>query len=324
MSTSSEKFLPVSQPDLSGREGDYLLEAFRSGWISSIGSYINKFERAAADAFECEHAVCVSNGTVALHLALRALDITPGDEVVVPALTFVATAAVVIHAGATPVFVDCDPEIGTLCPEAFARAVGPRTKAVIPVHLYGHPVDMDPVLDIAKSAKIAVIEDAAEAHGARYKRRFVGSMGTVGAFSFYANKIVTTGEGGLLTTSDARLAERLRLLRDHAMDPNRKYWHTEPGFNYRMTNLQAAIGCAQFERLNELISKRQDIAEQYRSRLSHLHGMRVNPSKPWAQPVISLNRVLRVKHAIPSSGRCTPDKSTPGRSSTLFRTFHLT
>jgi len=278
-------FLPVAEPDLGPLEEQYLLEAFRSGWISSIGAYIKRFEDAFARFCGVEHGVAVANGTVAIHLALRAANIGPGSEVIIPALTFVATAAAVRHAGAEPVFVDSESEIGTMDPRAVQLAITPRTKAIIPVHLYGHPADMDPILEIARARDLLVIEDAAEAHGAKYKAQVVGSIGHMATFSFYGNKILTTGEGGMVLTNDAKLADRLRFLKDNAMDPKRRYWHPEVGYNYRMTNLQAALGCAQLERFNELCARRQRVLDLYSAAFAARPDIRFNPSRDWATPV---------------------------------------
>ena len=276
--------VPVAEPDLGPLEEQYVLDALRSGWVSSIGGYIERFEREFAALCGVRHGVAVSNGTVAIHLALLAADVGPGDEVIVPGLTFVATAAAVKHAGATPVFVDSDPDIGTLDARAVERAVGPRTKAIIPVHLYGHPADMDPILEIGRQRRLTIIEDGAEAHGARYRGRVVGSMGQMGTYSFYGNKILTTGEGGAVVTDDPGLAGRLRFLKDHAMSVDRRYWHSEVGYNYRLTNLQAALGCAQIERYQELTAKRHALVGRYRAALGAL-GVEINPSKAWAEPV---------------------------------------
>ena len=280
-----KSFLPVAEPDLGPLEERYLLDAFRSGWISSAGAYVNRFEKAFAEFCGVRHAVSVCNGTVAIHLALKALGIGPGDEVIVPSLTFVATASTVVHAGAEPVFVDSQEDIGTLDPAGVARAIGPRTKAIIPVHLYGHPADMDPILDIARRNGIAVIEDAAQAHGASYKGRRVGSLGNLGTFSFYGNKILTTGEGGMVVTDDDATAARLRILKNHGMDPSRRYWHAHVGFNYRMTNLQAAIGLAQTERFDELCSSRQRVLDLYRECFASRPGIQLNIARDWAVPV---------------------------------------
>jgi perosamine synthetase len=284
MKKDVDAFLPVAEPDLGPLEEKYVLDALRSGWVSSIGAYIQKFEAEFAAFCGVKHAIAVSNGTVAIHLALVAAGVGPGDEVIVPALTFVATAAAVRHAGAEPVFVDSEPEIGTMDPRAVEKAMSPKTKAILPVHLYGHPADMDPILQMAKAKNLIVIEDAAEAHGAKYKGRVVGSMGQMGTYSFYGNKILTTGEGGAVVTNDDAMAARLRFLKDHAMHPKRRYWHPEVGFNYRMTNLQAAMGCAQLERFQELCAKRQRVVDIYRTTFKE-SGVRINPFKPWAEPV---------------------------------------
>ena len=283
MTSSDQPFLPLAEPDLGPLEEQYLLDALRSGWISSIGAYVKRFEDSFASLCGVDHAVAVSNGTVALHLALGAAGVGPGDEVIIPALTFAATAAAVRHAGAEPVFVDSEPAIGTMDPAAVAKAVSPRTKAVIPVHLYGHPADMGPIMEVARTRGLVVIEDAAEAHGARCRGRVVGGIGHMAAFSFYGNKILTTGEGGIVTTGDAGLARRLHFLKDHAMDPERRYWHPEVGFNYRITNLQAAVGCAQVERYPELIARRQQVVEHYRAAFAGT-GVEINPRRSWAEP----------------------------------------
>jgi len=282
--TQQAHFYPVAEPDLSSLEREYLMDAFDSGWISSLGEYITRFETSFAAFCSTQHGVTVSNGTVALQLALLAADVGPGDVVIVPPLTFVATASAVRHVGAIPVFVDCEPDIGTLDPRKLEAAVSPRTRAIIPVHLYGHPADMDPIMECARKHDLIVIEDAAEAHGARYKGRPVGGLGHMATFSFYGNKIITTGEGGIIVTNDGRYASRIRFLKDHAMDPERRYWHPAVGFNFRMTNLQAAVGCAQLERFAALTAKRQAIQDLYRARLS-ASGIQVNPFRDWASPV---------------------------------------
>ncbi|MHB8405664.1 MAG: DegT/DnrJ/EryC1/StrS family aminotransferase [Gammaproteobacteria bacterium] len=278
-------FLPVAEPDIGLLEEQYLLEAFRSGWISSLGDYIERFETGFAEFCGTSCATAVCNGTAALHLALLAGGIKAGDEVIVPALTFAATAAAVRHCGATPVFVESEPDIGTLDPKSVESAISPKTKAIIAVHLYGHPADMDNILQIARKHSLLVIEDAAEAHGAKYRGRPIGSLGQIGIFSFYGNKIVTTGEGGMVVTNQPEFHERVRFYKDHAMDPKRRYWHPEVGFNYRMTNLQAAIGCAQLKRFDELLSWRKQIIAYYRDEFRDIEEITFNPSKDWADPV---------------------------------------
>lgn len=278
-------FIPIAEPDIGEAEEKYLLDAYRSGWISSLGNYLERFETSFSSYCGAQHGVAVSNGTVALQLALLAAGVGVGDEVIVPSLTFVATAAAVLHTGAKPVFVDCEPEIGTMDPAAFECAITPKTKAVIPVHLYGHPADMDEIMSVAARHNLVVIEDAAEAHGARYKGKLVGSIGHMATFSFYGNKILTTGEGGMVLTSDDRYATKIRFLKDHAMDPSRKYWHPEVGYNFRMTNLQAAIGCAQLERVDDLLEKRRFVVDCYKKELTETPSVLVNPRRGWAEPV---------------------------------------
>jgi perosamine synthetase len=265
--------IPVAAPLIGARDVEYVADAVRSGWVSSIGPYLDHFERDFAAFCGTRHGVAVCNGTASLHLALAALGIGPGDEVIVPDLTFAATAHAVILAGATPVFADVDPETWCIDPCALDRAIGPRTRAVIPVHLYGHPADMDAILALTATRGIVVIEDAAEAHGARVGSTRVGAIGTVGSFSFYGNKIITTGEGGMLTTDDAALAARLRFLRDHGMTKARRYFHTELAFNYAMSNMQAALGVAQLEKVDQLLAKKRDVFGWYARRLRGRVGL---------------------------------------------------
>ncbi len=284
--------IPVFAPWLSDNVRRYVLDCVDTGWISSLGEYVPRFERDFARFCEAGHAVATSNGTTALHLALVTLGIGPGDEVLVPDLTFVATANVVRYTGATPVLVDVHPVTWGLDPAAAARKVTPRTRAIIPVHVYGHPVDLDPLLELGRRHGLKVVEDAAEAHGARYKGRRVGALGEIGAFSFYGNKIITTGEGGMVVTSDGALAERARFLRDHAMDPRRRYYHPEVGFNYRMTNIQAAIGCAQLEQAESILQRRKVIAAAYEAGLADIAGLVRPPAEAWAENVYWMYSVL--------------------------------
>ena len=284
--------IPVFAPWLSENVRRYVLDCVDTGWISSLGEYVPRFERDFARFCEAPHAVATSNGTTALHLALATLGIGPGDEVLVPDLTFVATANVVRYTGATPVLVDADPTTWALDAADAARKVTPRTRAMIPVHVYGHPADLDPLLVLARRHGFRVVEDAAEAHGARYKGRRVGALGDLGAFSFYGNKIITTGEGGMVVTRDPALAERARFLRDHAMDPQRRYYHPEIGFNYRMTNIQAAIGCAQLEQADSILQRRKTIAAAYEAGLAGIPGLVHPPAEPWAENVYWMYSVL--------------------------------
>jgi perosamine synthetase len=284
--------IPVFAPWLPASARSYVLDCVDSGWVSSLGKYVARFEEELAAFCEARHAVATSNGTVALHLALVVLGIGPGDEVLVPDLTFIATANAVRYTGATPVLVDVDRATWGIDPADARRKLTPRTRAIIPVHLYGRPVDLDSVLELGRRHGIAVVEDAAEAHGARYRGRRVGALGALGAFSFYGNKVFTTGEGGAVVTNDPALAERAAFLRDHAMDPRRRYFHTEVGFNYRMTNIQAALGCSQLEHAEEILDRRQAIARAYDEGLAGIRGLGFAAAAPWAESVCWMYSVL--------------------------------
>ena len=275
--------IPVSQPTISQRETAYVMDALRSGWVSSLGHYVNEFEDRFARYCGVKYAVSVANGTVGLHLALKVLRIGAGDEVVIPDLTFVATANAVATAGATPVMVDVRRDTYCIAPDRIAAAITPRTRAIVPVHLYGHPADMTSIMALARTHSLHVIEDAAEAHGAAIDGKVTGSFGDMGVFSFYGNKIITSGEGGMITTNDADIFQRARHLRDHAMSASLRYWHTEVGYNYRMTNLQAALGLGQLEQIGEFIAQRDGLLSQYRAKLEP-QGIACNP-RVGAQPV---------------------------------------
>lgn len=272
-SARPEGFIPVYEPWLGELEEQMLLETVRSTWISSNGKFIRQFEEEFAAYCGSAYGVSTSNGTTALHLAVHALGIGPGDEVIVPALTFVASANTVQYTGARPVFADVDAESWTISPDQVAALITPRTKAIMPVHLYGQMADMPALMEIAHVHKLWVIEDAAEAHGASMDGQRAGSWGTIGAFSFFANKIITTGEGGMVLTNDTQLAARCRQLRDHGMPPERRYWHDEVGFNYRITNMQAAVGVAQMTRIDEVIRRKRAIAGQYTRELADVPGI---------------------------------------------------
>jgi len=284
--------IPVANPSLDGNELSYLVDCLESGWISSQGTYLRKFEAAFADFLGVEHALAVCNGTVALHLALVTLGIGPGDEVIVPDLTFAASASAVIHAGATPVLVDVEKTSWTLDIDKAASAIGPRTKAIMPVHLYGQPADMDGVRALADRHGLLVVEDAAEALGSTWKGRKIGSFGDASIFSFFANKIVTTGEGGMAVFADPAKAERAKRLRDHGMSPAKRYWHEEVGFNYRMTNMQAAIGLAQMERIERFIAGKLRLADRYGKGLAGVPGIVLPTARPdvlntyWAYSIL--------------------------------------
>jgi perosamine synthetase len=283
MSVTMDNFIPISKPSIGARERELVLEAVDSGWVSSIGKYIDEFETLFARYCGTEFAVSVSNGTTGLHLALAALNIGSGDEVIIPDLTFVATANAVAYTGATPILADIDPDTLCIDPASVEALISERTKAIIPVHLYGHPADMDALTTIANAHNITIIEDAAEAHGAEYKGRRVGGLSRCGVFSFYGNKVVTTGEGGMLTTNDRAFYLRAKRLRDHAMSAERRYFHTERGFNYRMTNLQAALGVAQMERIDTFLARRAEIMTWYNSTIRCSENVRLNRVKNWAR-----------------------------------------
>ena len=270
--------LPVAEPYLTNKEMRYVIDCISSGWISSAGKYVPLFEKAVAEVCGAKYGVSTMNGTSALHLALLACGIGSGDEVIVPALTFIATASAVCNCGATPVFVDVEPDSWCLDPDQLSAAITPSTKAVIPVQLYGHPVRMDVILDIARRHDLWVIEDAAEALGTEFQSKPIGSFGHVAIFSFYGNKTVTTGEGGMVITSDTELAEKMKLLRNHGTE-NRRYWHTVLGFNYRMTNLQAAVGVGQMENFTEILERKIEIANRYAELLGGTIGITL-PSEP--------------------------------------------
>ncbi len=279
------RIIPVADTDLTGNEMEYLVQCVRTGWISSAGHFVRDFESMFARAVGCRYGVACANGTVALHLALVALGIGAGDEVIIPTFTMIATPNAVRYTGAHPVLVDAEPLTWNLDPAKLEACVTPRTKAIMVVHTYGHPVDMDAVHAVARRHRLHVVEDAAEAHGARYRDRPVGSLGDVACFSFYANKIITTGEGGMLTTDDERLARVARRLRDHAFSDERHFWHTYLGFNYRMTNLQAAIGVAQTERFADLVERRRANARRYTELLHDVKGLRLPVEAAWARNV---------------------------------------
>lgn len=275
--------LPVSIPDLGGNEERYVVDAIRSSWISSTGAYVTRFEREFADFSESRAAVSVANGTVALHLALLALDVAPGDEVIVPSLTYVATANAVRYVGGEPLFVDVDPATWCIDPAAIEAAITPQTRGVIAVHLYGHPADMDAINAVAARHGLWVVEDAAEAHGARYKGRAAGSLATIATFSFYGNKILTSGEGGAVTVNDPELERRVRLFRGQGVDPERRYFFPVVGYNYRLTNVACALLCAQLERWPELEAARRRVFDEYRDHLGDVPGIGLQPVADWAQ-----------------------------------------
>ena len=259
--------IPVVEPVLQGKELEYVTDCVSTGWISSQGKYVKRFEQEFANYTGAEHALSVSNGTVALHLALVALGIGTEDEVIVPDLTFVSPLNAVLYVGAKPVILDVDPNTVCLNVDLIEGAITEKTKAIIPVHLYGHPVDMNPLMEIAQKYNLKVIEDCAEAVGSYYHGKHVGCFGDAATFSFFGNKTITTGEGGMILFKKQNVFEKAQLLRDHGMSKETRYWHEEVGYNYRLTNLQAAVGVAQLERADYLVSQKRWMAEVYEGRL---------------------------------------------------------
>jgi len=284
--------VPVAEPDIGKDELKNVMEAVKSGWVSSKGPFIEEFEKKFSNYVGLKDGIATSNGTTALHLALAALGIGREDKVLVPSLAFVAVANAVMYTGAEPIFLESHPKYWCIDPSRIKEKIDNQTKAIIIVHLYGHPCDIDEIMRIAKDHRLYIIEDCAEAHGAEYKGKKVGSFGIINCFSFYGNKIITTGEGGMCLTNNGELASKMRILRDHGMIPDKKYWHDVIGFNYRMTNLQAALGVAQLKKIDFLIDKKRQIATAYKRLLQDLDAVTPAPEMPWAKNVYWLYSVL--------------------------------
>lgn len=278
--------ISVARPKLAGNEQKYVLDCLETSWISSNGKYIEAFEQSFAQFCGVKHAIATNNGTTALHLALVGLGLKPGDEVIVPTVTYIATANAVRYCDATPVLVDVRADTMNIDPAAIEAKITPKTRGIIPVHLFGHPVEMGPLLAIAEKHGLFVLEDAAESHGAEYLGQRVGGLGDCATFSFFGNKIVTTGEGGMVTTNNDELAARLRQYRGQGVDPNRRYWFPVIGYNYRMTNIQAALGVAQMETVDAALAERAVLAARYNEALAPLTQKIVLPQQaPWAKHV---------------------------------------
>jgi perosamine synthetase len=294
--------IPVNEPALTGREAEYVAECVRTGWVSSAGRFIEEFESGWAAYCGVRHGVAVSNGSLALQIALQAHGVRPGDEVIMPSFTIISCATAIVYSGATPVLVDCDPVTFAMDPAQVEAKVTSRTRAIMPVHLYGHPADIDPILAIARKHGLIVIEDAAEVHGAEYlsgrstaapRWAKCGSFGDLSTFSFYANKLVTTGEGGMVLTNDDRLAERARSLRNLCFRGDRRFYHTELGHNGRLTNLQAALGVAQVERMDQIVARKRWMGAAYGVRLAGLGDrLQLPAEQPWARPVYWMYAIL--------------------------------
>ena len=277
--------IPVNEPLLTEEDFASVMEALRSGWISGAGPHIEAFELRWAAYCGRKFGVALANGTVALQVAVALLDLRPGDEVILPTFTIISCALPIILAGARPVLVDADPRTWAMDVTQVEAKITQRTRAIMPVHIYGHPVDMDPLMELAQRHGIAVIEDAAEAHGAEYRGRRIGSFGLSSCFSFYANKLVTTGEGGMLLVDDDALAERARRLRNLAFEPGRRFVHAELGFNFRLTNMQAALGLAQIERMDDIVARKRRMGQAYTDRLCEVEGLELQVQQPWARSV---------------------------------------
>lgn len=284
--------VPVNEPHIAKNALKYVSECINTGWVSSAGRYLKEFEEEFAKYIGVKHAITTTNGTASLHLAIAALDIKKGDEIILPSHTMMSSAAAVVYTGATPILVDVERDSWNMNVDQVKKKITKRTKAIMPVHVYGHPVDMDPLLELAKKHKMAIVEDAAESTGAEYKGVKTGAIGDIGCFSFYANKIITTGEGGMLVTNSDRIATHARLLKDMAHSPKRRFLHEEIGFNYRMTNMQAALGVAQLEEVEEYVAKKRWMANIYNERLSKIKGLTLPIERPWAKNVYWMYGIL--------------------------------
>lgn len=283
--------IPVCEPTLIGNEKKYVSDCLDTNWISSNGKYIEEFENAFSKFCSTKYGVGCCNGTAALHLALEVLGVKKGDEVIIPTFTMIATCNAVIYSGAKPVLIDSELETWNMDTNKTEEKITKKTKVIMPVHTYGHPIDMDPIKELAKKHDLYIVEDAAEAHGAEYKGKKIGSLGDIGCFSFYANKIITTGEGGMIVTNNEELANKAKLLRNHAFGKPR-FLHKELGFNYRMTNIQAAIGLAQTEKVNFFVERRIKNAQLYNSFLKGIRGVITPPKKDWAKNVYWMYGIL--------------------------------
>lgn len=277
--------IQINEPLFDGNEKKYLNQCIDEGWISSEGPFVKEFENNFSSYLGKKYGVAVCNGTVALETALFAAGITKGDEVIMPTFTIISCAAAALRLGATPVLVDAEPDTWNMDVTQIEGKITNRTKAIMPVHIYGHPVDMDPVMELAAKYDLKVIEDAAEVHGALYKGRKAGGIGDIGSFSFYANKIITTGEGGMVVTDDEEIAERARGYRNLCFKPYRRFYHTELGENFRMTNLQAAVGVAQLEQIDRFVEIKRKNARRYTEGLKGIRGIKTPVEKEWAKNV---------------------------------------
>jgi perosamine synthetase len=296
--SAAEALIPLIVPEIRGNEWKYIKECLDTNWVSSVGSYVERFEKMVAEQAGTKYAIATASGTAALHIALMLAGVEADDEVVVSALTFIAPVNTIRYVGAWPVFIDAEPRYWQIDPQQLVdfcerdcqwdgeilrnKQTGRRVKAILPVHILGHPVDLDPILAVAAKYSLPVIEDATEGLGARYRGKSLGSFGAAGCFSFNGNKIITTGGGGMLVTNDAKWAARARYLTTQAKDDPIEYVHSEVGYNYRLTNLQAAMGCAQMEQLDAFVEAKRQIAERYRESFTSLRGVHVPEEAGWA------------------------------------------
>jgi perosamine synthetase len=301
-------YIPLSVPEIRGHEWKYVKDCLDTGWVSSVGEYVNRFERMIAKTVEARSVVATCNGTSALHVALLVSGVEPGDEVLVSTLTFIAPVNAIRYAGAWPVLMDAEPQFWQIDPQKVRDFLtrncqythgelrnprtGRRIKAILPVHILGHPVDMEPIVSVAREFGLQVIEDATECLGARYHGQKAGVIGDIGCFSFNGNKIITTGGGGAIVTSNAEWAARAKYLTTQAKDDQVEFVHGAIGYNYRLTNIQAALGCAQMEMLREYIEKKQMIASRYELGLKHVPGITTMPQAPWAESIFWLYTIL--------------------------------
>lgn len=291
--------IPVNEPLISKKEIKYVLDCLKTGWISSAGKYIQDFENKWANYCGMKYGIAVSSGTSALETAVACIGLNPGEEIIMPTFTIISCALAVIRNNGIPVLIDSEPRTWCMDVTKIEKKITSKTKAIMVVHIYGHPVDMDPVVKLAKKYNLIIIEDAAEAHGAEYKGKKCGSLGDISCFSFYANKIITTGEGGMVLTNDEKYAERARSLRNLCFRQDRRFYHTELGHNFRLTNIQAAIGLAQIERIDDLVERKKWIGHTYNENLKKIPWLILPVEEPWAKNVywmygIVLNESCRV------------------------------
>lgn len=284
--------IPVNSPVITKDSKELVAKALEEGWISSAGPYIEAFEKQFAQYLGVKHAISVNTGTAALHIALLAAGVREGDEVIVPAFTMAASWMAIMYVGAKPIFVDVEPDIYTIDPKLIEVAITDKTKAIMPVHIYGHPADMDPILAIARKHKLIVIEDSAEAHGATYKDRLTGTIGDINAFSFYANKIITTGEGGMVTTDSDELADVARWMKDLAHSKTKRFIHDALGYNYRLTSMQAALGSGQLAHIADFLATKKHMAEMYSVGLAGIPGLTLPVTRDWATHVYWMYAIL--------------------------------